>query len=87
MPTSYPAKETILRNPLTEEQRDEAEKISEKGGFVSIDLMGSLLFEIDRLRMSICDYQSRDQSIMTGKYYGPADSADDNGWGYLYSKK
>lgn len=86
MPTSFSAREDILRNFLTKEDRTKLEQIAEKGGFISAELITSVLFEMDCLRMSLCEIQGELQSQLTGKYCGPASVADTRGWEYLYPR-
>ena len=91
MPTSFTDREDHARNPLSEEQRDEAERAALDGAPASADTIQALLFELDRLRMMICEWHSfaeRESRKRLGddSYYGPSHAADSLGWGYLYRK-
>ena len=72
-------------NPLTDEQRELLQDRADAGAL----LERGVLFEIDRLRMEICQWQimaekERLAAIGDAAYYGPANAADERGWGYLY---
>ena len=85
MASSALAREDWLRNPLTDEQRELLQDRAEAGDLLS----RGVLVEIDRLRMEICDWSStaeKERLADLGEwgYYGPANAADERGWGYLY---
>jgi len=89
MPTSFLARDDHERNPLTTEQRDEAERAALGGPPASSETMRALLFELDCHRLEICEWvasASRDELRRVGgrSYYGPSHAADDRKWGYIF---
>lgn len=89
MPTSFTARDDHERNPLTEDQRDEAERAALDGPPASAETMRAMLFELDRLRMQLCEWHAsfeRERRSWSGdlSYYGPSHAADALGWGYLF---
>lgn len=84
MSKSYLQRDDINRNPLTEEQRLETEKAAEEGTLVSVETLQALLYNLDCLRLEICEWQSLARRELQKEYYGPADAADERSWSYLY---